>query len=285
MPMSTAEGWLTQFLAELIGTAMFMYLAVGGADAVTNDAGERNAYLAKAFAFGIGLTVTAWAFFRISGSHFNPAVSFSSLITGHLTVPKFVLYFISQLLGAMIGVALVRGTTPSSESIMQVNTLNNGQSLARGFFLEFFLTAILCFVYHMVVHEKNRSTFMSALPYGLALFSCHLFATRYTNAAINPARAFATSVVARNFTGDHWIYWFGPMFGAILAAALHILFRYFDYDLHNPGIDAENQAQFDRARAFAAEHTGQQAAYDNRGPHGTTNTTTATTNNNDNIRR
>jgi glycerol uptake facilitator-like aquaporin len=61
----------------------------------------------------------------------------------------------------------------------------------------------------MVVHEKNRSTFMSALPYGLTMFSCHLFATRYTNAAINPARAFASSVVARNFTRDHWIYWLG----------------------------------------------------------------------------
>jgi aquaporin related protein len=61
----------------------------------------------------------------------------------------------------------------------------------------------------MVVHEKNRSTFMFALPYGFAIFSCHLFATRYTNAAINPARAFATSVAARSFSPSHWIFWFG----------------------------------------------------------------------------
>ncbi|KAG0272044.1 hypothetical protein BGZ95_000089 [Linnemannia exigua] len=284
MSKSTAKGWFIQSLAEFIGTAMFMYLGVGGADAITNEIGEGNGgYLAKAFAFGIGLAITAWGFFRISGSHFNPAVSFSSLITGHLTVPKFVLYFVSQLLGAMLGVALARGTTPSSESIMQVNSLRNGQSLARGFFLEFFLTMILCFVYHMVVHEKNRSTFMSALPYGLTLFSCHLFATRYTNAAINPARAFATSVVARSFTSDHWIYWLGPLFGAILAAALHILFRYFDYDQHNAGIDAENQAQFLRAQAAAAQHLGhnyngqQQTTYVNHNPNGTTTSTTTTT--------
>jgi len=180
-------------------------------------------------------------------------VSLSSLITGHLTVPKFVLYFVSQLLGAMLGVALAKGTTPSSERILQVNSLRNGETLARGFFLEFFLTMILCFVYHMVVHEKNRSTFMSALPYGLTMFSCHLFATRYTNAAINPARAFATSVVATEFTQDHWIYWIGPMFGGILAAALHIMFCYLDYDLYTPGIDAENQAQYVRAKASAAE--------------------------------
>ncbi|KAF9924740.1 hypothetical protein FBU30_005343 [Linnemannia zychae] len=276
---STAKGWFTQSIAELIGTAIFMYLAVGGADAVANDLGAGGGYLANAFAFGIALVVTAWVFFRISGSHFNPAVSFSSLITGDLTVPKFVLYFISQLLGAMLGVALARGTTPSSDRIMEVNQLKNGESIARGFFLEFFLTAILCFVYHMVVHEKNRSTFMSALPYGLALFSSHLFATQYTNASINPARALATSVVASQFTREHWIFWIGPLLGAILAAALNILFRYFDYDLYNPGIDAENQAQFLRARAAAAEHLGysNQSSHVNHKPDGTTTTTTTST--------
>jgi len=280
MSKSTAKGWLTQSLAEFISTAMFLYLAVGAADAITNDIGDNNGYLGRAFAFGIGLAVTSWAFFRISGSHFNPAVSFSSLITGHLTVPTFILYFVSQLLGAMLGVALARGTTPATDRIMQVNSLMNGQSLARGFFLEFFLTTILCFVYHMVAHEKNRSTFMLALPYGLALFSCHLFATLYTNAAINPARAFATSVVARYFTHDHWIYWLGPLFGAILAAALHILFRHFDYDQHNAGIDAENHAQYMRAKGAAAEHLGQghQNTYGNRGPNDTTDTTTGTSN-------
>ncbi|KAG0346289.1 hypothetical protein BG004_001997 [Podila humilis] len=259
MADKSAKGWGIQALAEFIGTAMFMYLAIGGADAVARSTIGGENTLGNAFAFGIGLIVTSWAFFRISGSHFNPAITLSSLITGHISIPKAVLYFIAQLLGAMVGVALVRGTTPSSETTGQVNRLMNGQSIARGFFLEFFLTAILCFVYHMVVHEKNRSTFMAALPYGLAIFSCHLFAVRYTDAALNPARAFATSVVARSFTKDHWIFWFGPLCGAILAAALHILFRFLDYDRVNPGIDAENQAQYARAQQAVADRHG----YDN----------------------
>ncbi|KAI7816419.1 aquaporin-like protein [Gamsiella multidivaricata] len=212
MKTGSAKGWLIQSLAEFFGTAMFMYLAIGGADAVTQDLGPGTGLIGQALAFGIALLVTSWAFFRVSGAHFNPAISLSSLITGHISVPKFVLYFIAQILGAMLGIALARGTTPRIESIQQVNALNNYESIARGFFLEFFLTTILCFVYHMIVHEKNRSTYLMAIPYGLTLFSCHLFATRYTNAAINPARAFGTSVVARYFTREHWIYWFGYVF-------------------------------------------------------------------------
>ncbi|KAG0248654.1 hypothetical protein BG011_010038 [Mortierella polycephala] len=207
-PTSSAKGWAVQAIAELIGTAMFLYLAVGAADAVDALSGGAD-YIGTSLAFGISLLVVSWAFFRISGSHFNPAVSFSSLITGHISIPQFVLYFIAQILGGMVGVALARGTSPSSQVVGQVNMIMNGESIARGFWLEFFLTTILCFVYHMTVHEKNRSTFMAALPYGLTLFACHLFATRYTNAAINPARAFATSISARRFAREHWIYWFG----------------------------------------------------------------------------
>ncbi|KAF9898037.1 hypothetical protein BX616_004573, partial [Lobosporangium transversale] len=207
---SSIKGWIVQSIGEFLGTAMFLYLAVGAADAITLGVGYGANILGSAIAFGVSLMCISWAFFRISGSHFNPAISLSSLITGHLKLPQFFIYFIAQLLGAMVGIALARGTTPSSQYFgYSKNELYYGESIARGFFLEMFLTTILCFVYHMIVHEKNRSTFMSAFPYGLTLMACHLFATRYTNAAINPARAFGTSVVARSFSRDHWIYWFG----------------------------------------------------------------------------
>ncbi|KAF9974186.1 hypothetical protein BGZ65_008868, partial [Modicella reniformis] len=275
-PLSS-KGWFIQTLGEFVGTAMFLYLAVGGATAVVQGIGMGPSILATSTSFGMALTVTAWAFFRISGAHFNPAISFSSLITGHIPFPKFVLFFIAQLLGAMVGVGLVCGTTP--DAVGQVNSLMSGESIVRGFFLEFFLTTILCFVYHMTVHERNRSTFLAALPYGFALFSCHLFATRYTNAAINPAQAFATAVVSRSFAREHWIYWFGPLCGSILAAALHILFRYMDYDQYSAGIDADYPSQYARTRdGLPLHHDGVGTATHPSGVHNNIHGTTAGTN-------
>ncbi|KAF9922138.1 hypothetical protein FBU30_007788 [Linnemannia zychae] len=233
------QRWYIPAIAEFIGTAMFLYLAVGGADAVSRGTSEGSGVLGIAFAFGMGLMVTAWAFGRISGALFNPAITLACLITGILSIPKAIMFFICQLLGACLGVAMAHGNTPNNVRIGVINYLQNGESLARGFFLEFWLTCILCFVYLMTTEERSKSSFMAPLPIGFTLFSCHLFATRYTNASINPARAFATSLVSRYFTRDHWIYWIGPFGGAIVAAGMYIFFCYFDFDI----VAAANKAQ------------------------------------------
>ncbi|KAF9115276.1 hypothetical protein BGX30_006369, partial [Mortierella sp. GBA39] len=217
--ISELQRWWIPALGEFIGTAMFLYLAVGGADAVSRAVPEGAAVLGIAFAFGIALMVTAWAFGRISGAQFNPAITLSCLITRNLSVGKACMYFVCQLLGASLGVAMARANTPSNVQVGGINQLENGESLVRVFFAEFWLTCILCFVYLMTTEERSKCSFMAPLPIGFTLFSCHLFAVRYDNAAINPARAFATSLVARDFTPDHWIYWIGPLSGGIFAAA------------------------------------------------------------------
>jgi len=82
-----------------------------------------RAILGVAFSFGMALMVTAWGFGRISGAHFNPAITLASLVAGTCTIPKAIMYFFCQLLGACLGVAMARGTTPSSEHIGQINYL------------------------------------------------------------------------------------------------------------------------------------------------------------------
>ncbi|KAF8963208.1 hypothetical protein BGZ46_001016, partial [Entomortierella lignicola] len=201
---------VVQTLGEFLGTAMWLFLAQGAADATTRGLGYGGiAILGTSFAFGISLMVVGWAFFRISGSHFNPAISLMACITGNLSVIKMITYCFAQFLGALVGVGIARAVTPRGEKILNVNYIMNDEPIARAFFLEFFLTMILALVYYLTVYEKSRGTFMAAFPYGLTYFSCHMFATRYTNAALNPARAFAASVVAHSFSREHWVFWFG----------------------------------------------------------------------------
>lgn len=52
----------------------------------------------------------------------------------------------------------------------------------------------------------------------------------YTGAGLNPARAFASAVVASKFPPYHWIYWVGPAMGGLLAVLIFKVFKILRYE-------------------------------------------------------
>lgn len=63
---------------EFVGTFLFLFFAFGGtqvANTIRNSSQPDSSQLLYiALSFGFSLGVTAWAFYRISGGLFNPAV-------------------------------------------------------------------------------------------------------------------------------------------------------------------------------------------------------------------
>ncbi len=56
-----------------------------------------------------------------------------------------------------------------------------------------------------------------------------------TGAGPNPARSFGPLVVPGNFAPYCWIYWLGPLLGAILAVTFHKLLKSIQYQTANSG--------------------------------------------------
>jgi hypothetical protein len=110
-----------QALAEFVGTWFFVYCGVGAINSgfavdwlrVNNGqvSLEPGAKLTSslvtmiAFSFGMSLMVMIFAFYRFSGGVFNPAVGLSLWLMGCMTTSKFVMYFVAQILGAIVAVA------------------------------------------------------------------------------------------------------------------------------------------------------------------------------------
>jgi aquaporin related protein len=68
---------------EFVGTFMFLFFAFSGQLMITNQASDRSILnggtssqqnIFTALVYGFSLLVNVWAFFRISGGLFNPAV-------------------------------------------------------------------------------------------------------------------------------------------------------------------------------------------------------------------
>lgn len=80
--------------------------------------------------FGLSLIVNAWLFFRISGSLFNPAITFALTITGVMPPIRAVLVCVAQIAGGITAAALAHGITPGPLHVG--NRLGGDTSIPQG---------------------------------------------------------------------------------------------------------------------------------------------------------
>ncbi|KAE9993740.1 hypothetical protein EG327_003502 [Venturia inaequalis] len=248
-PVQQRKSIKNHFIAasgEFVGTVMFLYfgfsthlMAVDQASSVARSDGTNSAQTVVFISLGYGfsLLVTAWGWYRISGGLFNPAVVLGLCTAGKLPWTRGMFLFPAQILGAMSAAGLVSCMFPGPISTVNT-TLAPGVSIAQGVFIEMFLTALLIFIILMLAAEKSKDTFIAPIGIGLTLFVAELAGVYYTGASLNPARSFGPSVAARGFVGYHWIYWVGPLLGALISAGYFRFIKYFEYREANPGQDS-----------------------------------------------
>ncbi len=91
----------------------------------------------------------------------------------------------------------------------------------------------------MLAAEKSKDTFIAPIGIGLSLFVVHIAGVNYTGTSVNPARSFGPCVVSASFPGYHWIYWLGPVLGAVIAGGFYHFVKFFNYEDANTGQDSD----------------------------------------------
>lgn len=86
--------------------------------------------------FGLGLLVTAWVFYRVTGALFNPAITFALWLIGGLTAFRASLLVFAQILGGIAASALIASLTPFGGIESLRNNLGTGVNVAQGLFIE-----------------------------------------------------------------------------------------------------------------------------------------------------
>ncbi|KAI0130294.1 aquaporin-like protein [Xylariales sp. AK1849] len=241
--LSTFQKHLVAATGEFVGTFLFLFFGYAGHLMVLDQSSATAVptpgilqTLCVAYVYGFSLLVTVWAFYRISGGLFNPAVTLGLCLGGQLPWMRAAFLVPAQLLACMCSGAVVRVMFPGD--ISALNTmLGSGVSVAQGLFAEVFFTAYLIFVVLMLAAEKSKDTFLAPIGIGLALFVAEIPGVYYTGGSLNPARSFGCAVAAPAFPGYHWIYWLGPVLGAAVAAGYYRFVKACHYEEANPGQD------------------------------------------------
>ncbi|XP_060795683.1 aquaporin-8a.1 [Neoarius graeffei] len=218
-PMGFFERYVQPCLAELIGSTLFIFV---GCTSVIGNVGITGS-VQPALAHGLALAIVIGVFGEISGGHFNPAVSVCVFLVGGMELILLIPYVLVQMLGGMIGAGLAKAISPpiefSNASGAAFTAVSSNADVGVATVAEIVMTLFLTMVVSMgAVNERTRCLFVPFLI-GLTVTANILAGGMVSGACMNPARAFGPAVVA-NHWAFHWVYWIGPMAGALLSATI-----------------------------------------------------------------
>ena len=204
------------YLAELLGTFMFMMVGYMSVPAFHNAVAGAAGLLVVPFSFGFGLLAAIFAFGHISGGHFNPAVTVGIVLDKRLPALEGVFYVLAQIIGA-IGAAVVVMVTVSQQAVADgITRPGEGISDISALVIETIFTAI--FVVVILVSSK-RAPQIAALAIPLTLVAIHFAIATITGSSVNPARSIGSALVGGDLTGL-WIYLIGPTVGGVIGWAV-----------------------------------------------------------------
>ncbi|NWX80394.1 AQP2 protein, partial [Alca torda] len=219
--------------AEFLATLVFILFGLGSA--LNWPSASSPSILQIALAFGLAIGTLVQALGHISGAHINPAVTVACLIGSQVSFLRAVFYVVAQLLGGVVGAAILHEITPAdSREGLAINKLHNETTTGQAVTVELFLTFQLVLCIFASTDERREDNLGSpALSIGLSVAVGHLLGIRYTGCSMNPARSFAPAVIVGDFS---WfsltqffsfpfpqVFWVGPLIG---AAAASIIYNY-----------------------------------------------------------
>jgi MIP family channel proteins len=193
-------------------------LVTGGCGAIlVNHATGALGHGGVAASFGLVIMVMIASTGHLSGAHFNPAVTIAFAVTRHFSWREVPHYLAGQLLGAVAGAGVLRAFF-GLEAGLGATVPSGSPFQALG--IEVLLTAVLMFVIISVATDTRAVGQLAAVAIGGTVALDALWGGPITGASMNPARSFGPALVAGVWPA-HWIYWLGPVVGAILGAALY----------------------------------------------------------------
>ncbi|MCF7985068.1 MAG: aquaporin family protein [Thiohalocapsa sp.] len=233
---------MNPFLGEIIGTAILLLLGNGVvANVVLNGTkGHGAGWIVIAWGWGMAVFVAVFTVAAFSGAHLNPAVSVGLAVAGKFDWAQVPAYVMAQMLGAMIGAALVwvmyrphfAQTDDQDLKLACFCTAPAVRDVPSNLFSEILGTFVLVFAVLFLAVSVFGLGALDALPVGLLVLAIGLSLGGTTGYAINPARDLGPRLIHALLPmpggkrdsdwGYAWIPVVGPIAGAALAGLLYL---------------------------------------------------------------
>ena len=229
MPESSTA--VQQVCAEVLGTFVLVFFGCGTVLMTNQMEGSTN-YVATALAFGLTVLVMVYAVGRVSGGHFNPAVTLGAAVGGRIAWRQVPVYIGAQLGGALVAglflFTLMHGF-PGFDATgnMAQNSFGDagsGYTWWAALLLEMLMTAVFIWVILAVTDVRNEHPALAPLAIGLTLTMLHFGSIAATGTSVNPARSIGVGVFAGvDAVAQLWLFILAPLLGGAIAGISYAL--------------------------------------------------------------
>lgn len=221
------------YLAEIVGTAILIYLGCGvnAGSSLKYSYSNSAGWWVICIGWGFAVTLAIYAVGTISGAHINPAVTLGLAVSGDFSWKLVPGYILSQMIGGFLGATMVWlqylphwGKTDDTGTKLGVfSTSPAVPSLFSNLLSEVLGTFALLFGL-MIIGANNFSEGLNPLVVGGLIAAIGMSLGGTTGWAINPARDLGPRLAhfvlpIKGKGGSNWPYaWIpvaGPIFGGI----------------------------------------------------------------------
>lgn len=220
---------MKKYISELIGTMVLVLMGCGSAvfaaqygaaGSVASGVGT----LGVAMAFGLAVIAMAYTIGGISGCHINPAITLGVYLSGRMNAKDAGMYMLFQVIGAIIGSAILFALVSTGNSggttATGANVFDDGEML-QAFIAEAVFTFIFVLVVLGATDSKKGAGNLGGLAIGLTLVLIHIVCIPITGTSVNPARSIGPALFEGGVALQQlWLFIVAPFFGAALSAGV-----------------------------------------------------------------
>lgn len=214
----------------------FVFFCAG--TACTSGAETQAGKFEVALAFGTLIMVLAYAIGHHSGGQINCAVTIGLCALGKIPPPQAAVNVVAQLLGSISGAALLAAMVDENMDMTRSlgsNMLSPGYESWQALIGEVMGTFLLMYTVLETAVNMQSDTYRMVAPIaiGFSVFIAHCLLIPIDGCSINPSRSFGPAVIAtitdrqpaEKIWEDHWVFWVGPIVGALLGVGVFQLLR------------------------------------------------------------
>lgn len=214
---------VTLLIAQGVETTNIFNIGIGALGGVGD-------WLSIGFAFAMPLIAAIYAFARISGAHFNPAVTIGLWSIKKFPTKDVIPYIVSQIIGSLLAtftIVAILGKQASTIGVLGSVAPFGDVTLLGVFIAEFLGTFLLMYAIMAVAVDKNAQPGFAALIIGLVIIGIVVAIGNISGSGINPARSLTPMIGNLIVAGTPIdllvlaVYIIAPILGAICGAQLY----------------------------------------------------------------